>query len=130
MGNIPLTGTILVVDDDASVRRLLADDLRQHGYIVETAEDGRQALALLSSHPFDVVLLDLLMPGVDGFQVLERMKAEQRLRHIPIIIISALEEMGSVVRCIKMGADDHLPKPVNPDLLHARIHALLAQKRR
>lgn len=121
--------TILVVDDDSTNRTLLATSLEEQGYTVEMAEDGLQALEILHARPFDVVLLDLLMPGMDGFQVLERMKADNTLRRIPVIVISAVEEMESVVRCIEMGAADHLPKPFDPVLLHARINASLAAKR-
>ncbi|MBI3920673.1 MAG: response regulator [Armatimonadetes bacterium] len=122
-------GTILVVDDDMLNRVLLSTNLQEAGYTVEMAEDGMQALAMLHAQPFDVVLLDLEMPGLDGYQVLERIKGDQDLRHIPVIIVSSVEEMASVVRCIEMGATDHLPKPFDPVLLHARINASLATKR-
>jgi len=118
-----------VVDDDSANRILLATNLQEEGYTVDVAEDGQQALEMLYAKPFDVVLLDLLMPKVDGFQVLEQMKRDSTLRHIPVIVISALDEMESVIRCIDMGAADHLPKPVDPVLLHARINASLATKR-
>jgi DNA-binding response OmpR family regulator len=123
------TGTILVVDDDSTNRLLLATNLQAEGYAVDMAEDGEQALDMLHAKDFDVVLLDLLMPKVDGFQVLEQMKADAALHHIPVIIISAVDEMNSVIRCIEMGATDHLAKPVDPILLHARISASLATKR-
>lgn len=122
-------GTILVVDDDSTNRTLLSTNLEEEGYSVEMAEDGLQALEILRARPFDVVLLDLLMPKMDGFQVLERMKADSALRHIPVIVISAVDEMESVLRCIEMGATDHLPKPFDPVLLHARLNASLAAKR-
>ncbi len=123
------SGMMLVVDDDMLNRTLLAASLEDQGYSVETAEDGQVALALLREGPFDVVLLDLLMPEMDGYQVLEQMKADPYLRHIPVIIISALDELDSVVRCIEMGATDYLPKPFDPVLLRARINASLASKR-
>ncbi len=123
------SGTILVVDDDFTNRSLLATNLEEQGYTVEQAEDGLQALERLRSRPFDVVLLDLLMPKMDGFQVLEQVKADGTLRNIPVIVISAVDEMESVVRSIAMGATDHLPKPFEPTLLHARINASLAAKR-
>ncbi len=95
-----------------------------------TAEDGAEALALLQSDaPFDLVLLDIVMPEVDGYAVLERIKADEALRHIPVIMISAVDEMESVVRCIEAGATDYLPKPFNAALLEARINASLAEKR-
>jgi CheY-like chemotaxis protein/class 3 adenylate cyclase len=122
-------GKMLVVDDDALSRVLLATSLEEEGYTVETAEDGQQALEMLCIQPFDVVLLDLLMPEMDGFQVLERMKADSALQHIPVIVVSASDEMESVVRCIETGATDHLPKPFDPTMLRARINASLAAKR-
>lgn len=122
-------GTMLVVDDDLLNRSLLATSLEKAGYTVEMAEDGLQAMEILCARSFDVVLLDLLMPKMDGFQVLEQMKADTTLQHIPVIVVSAQDEMESVVRCIEMGATDHLPKPFDPVLLHARINASLAAKR-
>lgn len=123
------SGTILVVDDELLNRTLLAVSLEDAGYSVEAADDGRSALELLRTQPFDVVLLDLLMPAMDGYQVLEHMKADAALRHLPVIVISALDELDSVVRCIEMGATDYLPKPFDPLLLQARINASLASKR-
>ena len=123
------TGAMLVVDDDLLNRTLLAMGLKAEGYCVEMAEDGRAALELLRAQPFDVVLLDLLMPEMDGYQVLEHMKADPQLRHLPVIIISALDKLDNVVRCIEMGATDYLPKPFDPVLLRARINASLASKR-
>jgi DNA-binding response OmpR family regulator len=98
---------------------------------VETAENGDQALALLSRRQpvFDVVLLDVLMPELDGYQTLERIKADGLLAHVPVIMISALDDFESVIRCIKLGATDYLPKPFNAALLQARISASLAGKR-
>ncbi len=125
-------GHILVVDDNPLNRKMLARAVERQGCQVTTAEDGQQALALLrspSAGPFDVVLLDILMPVMDGYQVLEQVKKDGRLRHIPVIMISALDEMDSVVRCIEMGATDYLPKPFNPALLQARLNASLAEKR-
>ena len=122
-------GAILVVDDNALNREMLIVQLEIEGHIVTAAERGDQALALLRARPFDVVLLDLMMPEMDGFQVLEQIKADNALRYIPVIVISALDEMEFVVRSIKMGATDHLPKPFNPFLLRARVNASLAAKR-
>ncbi len=121
-------GNILVVDDDALSRVLLTTNLEEEGYTVEAAEDGRQALEILQTQSFDVVLLDLLMPEMDGFEVLEHMKVDGYLQHIPVIVVSAADEMDSVVRCIEMGATDHLAKPFDPVLLRARINASLAAK--
>ncbi len=121
-------GTILVVDDDLLNRILLSTNLREDGYTVALAEDGRQALEMLGAQPYDVVLLDLLMPEMDGYQVLAQMKANSSWRNIPVIIVSSLDEMESILRCIEMGATDYLPKPFDPALLHARINALARQQ--
>src|SRR5262249_44445495 len=94
-----------------------------------TAADGRQALDLLNSRPFDLVLLDIMMPNVNGYEVLSAMRADERLRHIPVIMISAVDAIDSVIRCIELGAEDYLPKPFNPTLLRARVGASLERKR-
>jgi CheY-like chemotaxis protein len=125
-------GHVLVVDDNVLNRMMLARAVEKQGHQVTTAEHGRQALALLRSEQaglFDVILLDILMPEMDGYQVLEQVKGDSDLRHIPVIMISAVEEMESVIRCIEMGATDYLPKPFNPALLQARLNASLAEKR-
>lgn len=119
-------GKILVVDDESLNRVLIATNLRESGYSVETAQEGKQALQMLRAQPYDVALLDLLMPIMDGYQVLAEMKNDVVLRRIPVIVISSMDEMDSIVRCIEMGATDYLTKPVNPVLLHARIRASLA----
>ncbi len=123
------SGMMLVVDDDKVNRVILSNQLTMEGYTVFATEYGREAIQMLHAQPFDLVLLDLLMPEVDGFQVLEHMKADENLRHLPVIVISALDEMGSVVRSIQMGATDHLLKPCDPFLLRARINASMAAKR-
>jgi len=122
-------GHILIVDDNRLNRMRLAHGLQQEGYSSAMAEDGRQALAMLARQPFDVVLLDLVMPELDGFEVLAQMKGNGRLRELPVIIISALDDMESVLRCIEMGATDYLPKPFDVRLLRARLNASLASKR-
>jgi adenylate cyclase len=122
-------GRILVVDDDPLNRRLLTRSLERDGHVVASADDGVRALEALAAEGPDVVLLDILMPGLDGFGVLERMKADPDLRHIPVIMISGVEETESIVRCIEMGADDYLPKPFDPVILRARIDAGLNRKR-
>ncbi|HEY7666218.1 MAG TPA: response regulator, partial [Xanthobacteraceae bacterium] len=115
---------LLVVDDVDDNRFALTRRLARLGYLnVTTAADGRQALELLESKPFDLVLLDIMMPHVNGYEVLAQMKANERLRHIPVIMISAVDELDSVVRCIELGAEDYLPKPFNPTLLRARVGA-------
>ena len=120
---------ILVVDDNEANRDLLSRRLVREGYHVIGAENGAAALALTAAEGFDLVLLDLMMPGMSGFEVLCRLKADARTRHIPVIMISALDELDSTVRCIEAGAEDYLPKPFNPVLLRARISASLEKKR-
>jgi CheY-like chemotaxis protein len=121
--------SILVVDDDPINRMLLSRGLERQGHRVATTEDGRQALALLRAEPFDVVLLDVLMPELDGYETLAQIECDEKLRHVPVIMVSALEDMESVVRCIEMGAADYLPKPFDPVLLSARINGCLTKKR-
>lgn len=123
------TGNILVVDDMEANRSLLSRRLTRDGHRVTTAEGGRQALGLLEVDDFDLVLLDLMMPEMNGFEVLAKIKADPRLHRIPVIMISALDEVDSVVRCIEAGAEDYLPKPFNPILLKARINAGIEKKR-
>jgi signal transduction histidine kinase/DNA-binding response OmpR family regulator len=121
---------LLVVDDIEDNRFALSRRLAREGYLnVTTAADGQQALELLNSKPFDLVLLDIMMPNVNGYEVLAQMKASSSLRHIPVIMISAVDEIDSVVRCIELGAEDYLPKPFNPTLLRARVGACLERKR-
>jgi signal transduction histidine kinase len=122
-------GRILVVDDYPMNRLKLKRVLEQQGHSVALAEDGRQALDLLHAEPFDVVLLDIIMPEMDGHQVLERMKHDKHLRDIPVIVISAVDEVDSAVRCIEMGAEDYIPKPFNPVFLRARLSASLRRKK-
>jgi len=123
-----VAGHLLVVDDNEMNRDMLSRRLEREGYTVSVAENGRQALDLVRVQRFDLVLLDIMMPELDGFAVLERMKADDLFRHIPVIMISALDELGSVVRCIEIGAEDYLPKPFEPTLLRARIGACLEKK--
>lgn len=123
------TGHILVVDDYALNRLKLARLLEQQGHTVAMAEDGQQALAMLRSQPFDVVLLDIVMPEMDGYQVLEHLQGDTTLREIPVIVISAVDEVESVVKCIELGALDYLPKPFNPTLLRARLATSLQKKK-
>src|SRR5262249_10259351 len=122
-------GHILVVDDNQMNRELLARGLHRQEHYFALAVNGRQALDVLSSGAFDVVLLDIMMPELDGFQVLQHIKADPRVRHTPVIMISALDDMAAVVRCIEMGAEDYLPKPFDPVLLQARVGACLEKKR-
>src|SRR5690349_13916094 len=103
--------SILIVDDTADNRDLLSRRIEQMGHRITTAADGQQAMDLLAKHDFDIVLLDIMMPVMTGFEVLERMKADERLRHVPVIVISALNDMESIVRCVQSGAEDYLFKP-------------------
>ena len=120
---------ILYVEDNEDNRYALTRRLAREGYAnVATAVDGRQALDLLDSRRFDLVLLDIMMPNVNGYEVLEKMKAHDTLRHIPVIMISAVDDIDSVVKCIELGAEDYLPKPFNPTLLRARVGACLDRK--
>ena len=124
-----MPASILIADDDAVSRMLLTRLLERDGHDVRAAEDGTQALELFSEEPADVVLLDIVMPGLDGVSVLQRLKQSADGQHVPVIMISAVDEIDSVVRCIETGADDYLPKPVNPVILRARINAGLMKKR-
>jgi adenylate cyclase len=127
-----LPGRILVVDDTAFNRQLLARLLRGLGHDPVEAQDGRQALARLrdpGEPPIDVILLDIVMPEMDGYEVLAALRDDPALRHIPIIVITGVDELDSVVRCLEMGAADYLPKTVDPAILKARIASSLARKR-
>lgn len=119
---------VLVVDDHVTNRMKLSLAVKGLGYVTETAENGAQALEKLRAGSFDLVLLDILMPEMDGYQVLEHIKNDPDLRDIPVIVISALDEMESVVACIELGAEDHLPKSFDPMLLKARVNASLEKK--
>lgn len=116
---------ILVVDDNEMNRDLLARRLKRQGHEVLTANDGLAALGILNSHRVDLVLLDIMMPNLDGYQVLAKMKADEYLTDLPVIMITAVDELDSAVKCIEMGADDYLTKPFNAVLLGARINASL-----
>jgi len=119
---------VLVVDDNAYNRDILARRLSREGHQVITATNGPAALELVTAQEFDLVLLDLVMPEMSGFEVLRRLKAAEHTSRVPVIVISALDELDSVVRCIEAGAEDYLPKPFNPILLRARIGACLEKK--
>ncbi|MFL5496426.1 MAG: response regulator [Gemmatimonadales bacterium] len=128
IGRTP-SARILVVDDDPANRELLARRLEREGHLVVFAADGPQALALLDSDGPDLVLLDVMMPGMDGDEVLRRLRADPRHDNLPVLMISALDEQDAVVRCLEIGADDYLPKGVDPVLLRTRIGACLKKKR-
>jgi class 3 adenylate cyclase len=123
------SSTVLVIDDDPLNRRLLERSLANEGHQVVTAENGREGLELIQADPPDVVLLDIVMPELDGFDVLAQVKGDAKLREIPVIMISGVDDFDSVIRCIELGAEDYLPKPFNPVLLRARMSAALNKRR-
>jgi DNA-binding response OmpR family regulator len=119
--------TVLAVDDDAVNRMMLSALIEQEGYSVRTAVDGAEALRVLAEEPIDAVLLDLVMPGLDGAAVLRSIKADSRLMEVPVIMVSAVEDQASVLQCLDMGAADYLHKPFDPEHLRARLSACLAK---
>jgi adenylate cyclase len=123
------SGAVLVVDDDRLNRIMLSKLLETEGYQAVAVVDGTEALEAVANADFDVVLLDIVMPGIDGIEVLQRLKCDSRTWDIPVIMISAVEETTSIARCIELGAEDYLLKPFDPVLLRARINACLARKR-
>ena len=123
-----LKGTILIVEDNEANRGLLATLLQRSGHTVIMAENGVEALKLMREQNPDVVLLDIMMPKMDGYQVLDNMKQDPELRDMPVLVISAVDDMDSVVKCIELGADDYLYKPIKRILLTARVEACLAKK--
>jgi adenylate cyclase len=123
------SGSILVVDDNEINRDLLSRYLERQGHTVRVAHNGRQALEMIATGAFDLVLLDIMMPELNGYQVLQHLKQSETWRDLPVIMISALDEIDSAVRCIELGAEDYLRKPFNPVLLRARVQACLEKKR-
>jgi class 3 adenylate cyclase len=123
-----MAGRILVVDDNELNRDLLTRQLTRLGHTVQEAAGGHAALAKLESENFDLVLLDLMMPDISGYEVLRRMKGDARTHNLPVILISALDDLDSVIRCIEAGAVDYLLKPFDPTLLRARIGSSLENK--
>ncbi|MDY6806873.1 MAG: adenylate/guanylate cyclase domain-containing protein [Cyanobacteriota bacterium] len=121
--------SVLVVDDNEVNRDLLARRVQRQGHKVTGASNGFEALDMMREQPFDLVLLDIMMPEMNGYQLLETLKADKKLRHIPVVMVSAVEDIESTVRCIELGAEDYLSKPFNPVLLKARINACLEKKR-
>ena len=126
-----VAGRALVVDDSRINRLVLTRQLEMVGLVVEEVENGLEALALLAARPeaFDVVLLDVLMPEMDGYEVLAAMRDEGTIQHLPVIVVSGVEDVESAVRCIELGATDYLVKPIEAGILRARINASLAAKR-
>jgi CheY-like chemotaxis protein len=122
------SGTVLVIDDEDINRDLLTRRLTHQGHLVVTAENGEAGLARAGREPVDLILLDVLMPGLSGYEVLSRLKADAALREIPVLMISALDQTDSVTRCIALGADDYLTKPFDPLVLRARVNSCLRKK--
>ncbi|GJQ34518.1 MAG: hypothetical protein JETCAE01_05280 [Anaerolineaceae bacterium] len=125
----PEPARLLVVDDNKINRMMLTRSLEQEGHLVETAENGKEGLEKFRTGAFDLMLLDIEMPVMNGFEVLEACLNDFDLRQIPIIMTSAMEELDAVVKCVELGAEDYLTKPVNPILLRARVNASLEKKR-
>ncbi len=121
--------SLLVVDDNEMNRDMLSRRLERQGYHVDRAVNGREAIDKVRYLPYDLILLDIMMPEMNGYQALEALKNAQASRHIPVIMISALDDLESVVRCIELGAEDYISKPFNPTLLKARVSASLEKKR-
>src|SRR5262245_57356400 len=128
-GNVGSGGSILVIDDEEANRALLARRLIRQGYSVLLAETGEAGLAIAARAPVDVILLDVVLPGISGYEVLARLKSDDARREIPVLIITAVDGAASVTRCLALGADDYLAKPFDPVLLGARVRACLAKKR-
>lgn len=125
----PNPAKLLVVDDNKVNRMVLSHSLERQGHVVETAENGKEGLEKIRTQSFDLILLDIEMPEMDGYQVLEACLNDADLRQIPIIMTSAMDELDAVVKCVELGAEDYLTKPVNPILLRARVNASLEKKR-
>ena len=124
------SASLLVVEDNDFYRDLFIRHLKNEGYQdIAVAVDGQQALDLIQSRPFDVILLDIEMPIMNGYQVLKLLKSDNATRNIPVIVLSAHEELENVVKCIELGAEDYLPKPFNPTILRARLNACINKKR-
>ncbi len=122
-------GHLLIVDDNKVNRLLLSRNVELLGHKASVAENGRIAMEMLQTQPFDLLLLDIEMPEMDGFEVLEAIKATPHLRDLPVIVTSSVEGIDNIVRCIELGAEDYLPKPVNKTLLRARVSSGLEKKR-
>jgi class 3 adenylate cyclase len=129
MATLDFTASILIADDSTDIRQLLAFLLRGLGHTITEAHDGRHALELIKQQPFDLILLDVMMPRLSGIEVLAQIKNDPALRYIPVIVISAAGELGNTVKCIELGAEDFLPKPFDQLILFARINASLERKR-
>jgi len=127
-GDVQGSNSVLVVDDNEMNRDLLLRRLDSMGFSLYSAADGEEALAMLESHHIDLVLLDIMMPVMDGYEVLAAMQQDPEMSKVPVVMITALDDVESAVRCIDMGAVDYVTKPFNPTLLKARVNACLEQK--
>jgi adenylate cyclase len=121
-------GKILVVDDNEMNREVLGRRLERQGYTVGSAENGRLAIDKLMAEPYDLMLLDIMMPVMNGYEVLEEIRKIESLRHVAVIVISAVDELDSIVKAIELGAQDYLFKPFNPVLLKARVNATMQRR--
>lgn len=119
---------VLIVDDNEINRDMLVRRLRRKDFSLSMAVNGREALSMVQEKPYDLVLLDIMMPEVDGYAVLKHLKNDAKLQHIPVIMISAIEEMDSVMKCMEIGADDYLTKPFDPELLKAAVNRCLPDR--
>lgn len=129
IGKASISGRILIIDDDEINRHIMTRQLERQGHTVVTADSGKEALALLKKVPFDVIILDVMMPEMNGFQVLEQLKGDDHFSDMPVIIISALEDSQAMARCIELGAEDYLPREYDPIILRARIGSILERAR-
>ena len=123
----PAGRAVLVVDDDRTNRVMMSKLLEHEGYQTTLAEDGNQALAAVAEQRFDAVLLDIVMPGIDGIEVLRRIKGDAATWRTPVIMISSIDEVDSIATCLELGADDYVQKPFDPVILRARLGACLAR---
>jgi adenylate cyclase len=126
---MPEKGTLLVVDDDGVSRAVLTNLLERQGHTVLTARSGPEAFEVARRQPVDLVILDIVMPGMDGYQVVEAFKVDPALREIPVVMISAVDDVAGIVKCVKLGAEDFIFKPFEEVLLKARIDGCLERKR-
>lgn len=120
--------SILIVDDSVVVRELLTERLQYDGFNVQSVTNGRSALKIINEYPFDVILLDIMMPKMNGFEVLTHLKTTPNLRHLPVIMMSSMDDQAGIIKCIRLGAEDYLIKPLDTILLKARIDACLVRK--
>jgi CheY-like chemotaxis protein len=120
---------VLIVDDNEINRDMLARRLHRRDFVLSMAVNGREALSMIQSNLYDLILLDIMMPEIDGYAVLKHLKEDSKLRDIPVIMISAIEEMDSVMKCMEIGADDYLTKPFDPEMLKSAINRCLPAKK-